>query len=108
MTRSPPGPPTLILNGTEDMTVGYSASKRLYSQIDPPRFLVGVTGAGHSDAIEAATEPLTNLQLVSERAIVAFLNAAFRGDVTELRTTLDALEAEGNPVDSEVGQLGQQ
>jgi predicted dienelactone hydrolase len=95
------GPPTLILHGTVDSTVTFATSQRLYSDIDPPRFFVGITGADHSDAIEAPTEPLTSVQLVSERAIVAFLNAMFRGANTELGNTLAALAAEGNPVESD-------
>jgi predicted dienelactone hydrolase len=95
------GPPTLILHGTADPTVTFATSQRLYSQIDPPRFFVGITGADHSDAIEAQAEPLTSVQLVSERAIVAFLNAMFRGANTELSNTLAALAAEGNPVQSD-------
>jgi dienelactone hydrolase len=97
------GPPTLVLHGTEDRTVTYVSSQLLYSQIDPPKFFVGVTGAGHSDAIEAQTVPLTSTQLVSERAIVAFLNAAFHGASGELDDTLAALAAEGNAVQSDGG-----
>jgi dienelactone hydrolase len=95
------GPPTLILHGTVDSTVTFATSQRLYSEIDPPRFFVGITGADHSDAIEAQTEPLTSIQLASERAIVAFLNAMFRGANTQLSNTLAALAAEGNPVEND-------
>jgi len=90
------GPPTLVMHGTADATVTYASSQLFYSQIDPPRVFVGITGADHSDAIEAETEPLTNLQLVSERAIVGFLNAMFRGASSDLSDTLGALMAEGN------------
>jgi len=95
------GPPTLVLQGTADMTVSYETSVDLYAHIDPPRVFVGITGAGHADAIEAPTFPLTNLQLVSERAIVAFLNAMFRGDNADLTATLAALVAEGNSAESD-------
>lgn len=95
------GPPTLILHGTVDSTVAYATSQRLYSEIDPPRFFVGITGADHSDAIEAPAEPLTSVQLVSARAIVAFLNAMFRGANAQLSNTLAALAAEGNPVEND-------
>ncbi len=95
------GPPTLILHGTADKTVTYASSQLLYSQIAAPKFFVGITGAGHSDAIEATAEPLTSVQSVSERAIVAFLNAQFRGADAALSDTLAALATEGNTVDSD-------
>jgi dienelactone hydrolase len=95
------GPPTLILHGTADPVVTYASSQLLYTKIDPPRFFVGVTGAGHSDAIEAFTEPLTVIQSVSERAIVAFLNAMFRGASADLNSTLTTLAAEGNTTESD-------
>ncbi len=95
------GPPTLILQGTKDGTISYSVTEQLYTQIDPPRRFVGITGADHSDAIEARSLPLTALQSVSERAIVAFLNAMFRGADAALDSTLATLEAEGNAVHSD-------
>ena len=45
--------------------------------------------------------PLTDIQTVSERAIVAFLNAMFRGASAALDSTLATLAAEGNTVEGD-------
>jgi predicted dienelactone hydrolase len=95
------GPPTLVLHGTQDPTIAYATSQQLYSDIDPPKIFVGITGAHHSDAIEAQTEPLTGIQSVSERAIVAFLNALFNAASADLSSTLATLAAEGNSIQNE-------
>jgi len=95
------GPPTLLINGTADMAVAYSATEALYADIDPPKFLLGITGADHTNALNGHTEPLSDLQTVSVRAIVGFLNALFRGRSSAFAQTLTALAAEGNPVTSD-------
>ena len=95
------GPPTLILQGTQDRAIPYLVTEQLYTQIDPPRRFVGIPGADHGDAIVGSTLPLTSLQSVSERAIVAFLNAMFRGAGAELDRTLATLADEGNVVHSD-------
>jgi dienelactone hydrolase len=95
------GPPTLILNGTQDLAVSYTSAQLLYAQIDPPKFFVGITGADHTNAIVGHTTPLPPLQSVSARAIVAFLNAQFRGASSGLSSTLATLGAEGNTVQSD-------
>ena len=92
------GPPTLILQGHRDPIISLGSSQNLYAQFDPPRFLVGIPEADHSDAIEARTEPLTDVQQVTQRSIVTFLNAVFHGAGSEFAHTLDALAAEGNLV----------
>ena len=95
------GPPTLLINGTVDMAVAYSATAALYADIDPPKFFLGITGADHTDAMNGHTEPLSDLQTVSARAIIGFLNALFRGQGAEFAQTLAALAAGGNPVTSD-------
>jgi len=95
------GPPTLLLNGTLDEAVNYATSQAMYALFDPPKVLVLITGADHNNAIEAKSLPLTSLQLVTKRSVVAFLNAMFRGASADLQTTLDTLAAEGNPTQSE-------
>ena len=95
------GPPTLVAHGTVDTTLAYSGSQQLYAQIDPPKVFLGITGAGHADAVFATTLPLTVVQNVAERAIVGFLNAIFRGQHATFADTLAALAAEGNEVHSD-------
>ncbi len=92
------GPPTLVAHGTADTTLQYSGSQVLYEQMNPPKVFLGITGANHADAIYATSLPLTALQTVSERAIVGFLNAIFRGQHAAFDDTLGALAAEGNEV----------
>ena len=100
------GPPTLILHGTADTTVSYTGATRLYSLIAPPRFLVGLDGAGHSDAIESRVEPPIPARDAGQRATIAFLNAVFRGAAAEFDATLAALAAEGNLVQADRGSAG--
>jgi len=95
------GPPTLVAHGTADTTLPYAGSQMLYALIDPPKFFLGIAGADHGDSILATTLPLTALQNVSERAIVGFLNAAFRHENAAFAQTLAALSAEGNSVQSD-------
>jgi predicted dienelactone hydrolase len=97
------GPPTLILHGTADTTVPYATATQLYSLIDPPRFLVGLNGAEHSDALESQAEPPIPARDAAQQATVAFLNAVFRGTAPELNATLAALAAEGNLLQADWG-----
>jgi predicted dienelactone hydrolase len=95
------GPPTLMLHGTADTTVPYMIATQLYGMFDPPRFLVGLTGARHSDALESQVEPPIAARDAGQRATIAFLNAVFRAAPAEFDSTLAALAAEGNLVQAE-------
>lgn len=97
------GPPTLILHGTADTTVAYVTATQLYSLIDPPRFLVGLKGAEHADALESQAAPPIPARDAAQRATVAFLNAVFRGASAELDATLAALAAQGNLLQTDWG-----
>jgi predicted dienelactone hydrolase len=97
------GPPTLILHGTADTTVGFATATQLYNLIAPPRFLVGLKGAEHADALESQVEPPIPARDAGQRATIAFLNAVFRGGAAELDTTLAALAAQGNEVLADPG-----
>jgi predicted dienelactone hydrolase len=97
------GPPTLILQGTADTTVGFATAAQLYSLIAAPRFLVGLNGAEHSDALESQVEPPIPARDAGQRATVAFLNAVFRGRAAEFDVTLAALAAQGNDVQADPG-----
>ena len=97
------GPPTLILHGTADTTVPYVTATQLYSLIAPPRFLVGLKGAEHADALESQVEPPIPARDAGQRATIAFLNAVFRGGAAQLDATLAALAAQGNEVQADAG-----
>src|SRR5262249_674666 len=97
------GPPTLILHGTADTTVVFATATQLYSQIAPPRFLVGLEGAEHADALESQVEPPIAARDAAQRATIAFLNAAFRGGGAGLDGTRAAVAAEGNVVQADRG-----
>jgi predicted dienelactone hydrolase len=97
------GPPTLILHGTADTTVTYATATQLFDLIDAPRFLLGLQGAEHSDALESQAEPPIPARDAAQRATVAFLNAVFRGASAELNATLAGLAAQGNLVQADWG-----
>jgi alpha-beta hydrolase superfamily lysophospholipase len=100
------GPPTLLLQGTADTTVSYSSVVSFYDSIGAPRFLIGLEGAGHSDAVEGPPGPPAPPRAAAQEATIAFLNAVFYGDAAALTTTLDTLNAAGNPVQADPGSLG--
>lgn len=89
------GPPTMILQGTDDPIISYESAYAYFQQIDAPAYFVGIDGATHSDAIEAAQAPLTYLESVSARAIVAFLDQQFGREESNLDATLATLADEG-------------
>jgi alpha-beta hydrolase superfamily lysophospholipase len=95
------GPPTLIIHGTADSAVPYATAPALYAQLEPPRVLVGLDGAGHSEALESQEEPPINARLAAQRATIAFLDSVFSGDTPALHSTLAALAAAGNVVESD-------
>jgi dienelactone hydrolase len=95
------GPPTLIIHGTSDESVGYSSALDLYDRIQPPRFLLGLIGAEHSAALESQTEPPIPARAAAQAATIAFLNAAFRGGSAAWQHTLARLATEGNIVQQE-------
>ncbi len=95
------GPPTLIIQGTADTSVPYSAATTLYQQIQPPRILLGLKGAGHSEALESQVEPPIPARDAAQRGTIAFVNAVFRGAHGELQATLAALATAGNIVQAE-------
>jgi dienelactone hydrolase len=93
--------PTLIIQGTADQSVAYSTAPAYYDHIGPPRFLVGLVGVGHSEAVESQIEPPIPAREAAQRASVAFLNAVFRNASEAFNATLANLAAAGNPVRSE-------
>jgi len=91
-------PPTLLIHGTADRSVDYSVSATFFDQIDPPRYLLGLTGAGHSEALESQEMPPIAARDAAQRATIAFLNGLFRNTPAELHAVLRSLSAAGNSV----------
>lgn len=103
------GPPTLLIHGTADRSVGYGTSTTFYDHIQPPRYFLGLSGAGHSEALESQTVPAIGPQRAAQQASIAFLNALFRGAHTELDETFAMLAAAGNVtwIETEPPTVGQ-
>jgi dienelactone hydrolase len=96
------GPPTVIIQGIADTSVPYATAPALYTQLAPPRVLVGLDGVGHSEAVESQEEPPIAARRAVQQVTVDFLDAVLRGDDRVLQTTLAGLAAEGNIVESEL------
>lgn len=92
------GPPTLLIQGTADHSVDYQVSATFYEQIDPPRYLIGLTGAGHSEALESQLRPPIPARDAAQRATIAFLDGFFRNAPGELGEVLQSLSAAGDIV----------
>ena len=93
--------PTLLIQGTKDPVVTYSTATAYYDRIEPPRFLVGLLGAGHSEAVESQIEPPIPARDAAQRASIAFLNVVFRNAGAAFETTLADLSAAGDIVRSD-------
>lgn len=93
--------PTLIMQGTADQSVDYSTAPAFYAHIGPPRFLIGLTGVGHSEAVESQIEPPIAARDAAQRSSIAFLNAVFRDASAVFDATLADLAATGNQVRSD-------
>jgi hypothetical protein len=79
----------------------FSTAKQLYNLFGPPRFLVGLEGAEHADALESQVEPAIPARADAQRATIAFLDAVFHGADVGLDAVLVSLASEGNVVQSE-------
>lgn len=93
--------PTLIMQGTADQSVDYSTAPAFYALIGPPRFLIGLTGVGHSEAVESQIDPPIPARDAAQRSSIAFLNAVFRHANAAFDAILVSLATAGNQVRSE-------
>jgi predicted dienelactone hydrolase len=98
---SPEGPPTMVMQGTDDMTVPYDTAPALYDLLQPPRVLVGLQGAGHSEALESQVEPAIAVRRAAQTATIAFLTARLRHSDAAFSTALAQLAADGHIVEVE-------
>jgi predicted dienelactone hydrolase len=97
--------PTLLIQGTKDPVVVYSTATAYYDQIEAPRFLVGLAGAGHSEAVESQIEPPIPARDAAQRASIAFLAAVFRNARADLDAVWASLSGDGNAVRAEWAQV---
>ena len=93
------GPPTLIIHGEADPTIPFQSSLDLYAQFQPPKFLMGLAGAGHSEALESQVTPALPARHATEVATIAFLRAQFHSDIDAFETELDELTDAGHLVE---------
>lgn len=89
------GPTTLVLHGQSDDVVPIDGSRRLYASIAPPRYLVELQGAAHSDFIEDPGRDLPYLG-VSAHVVVSFFDAALGRRPRNFRAILKALPELGH------------
>ena len=89
---------TLVLHGTADATVDYAAAPDLLTSLLPPAYLVGIAGAGHSEAFEDQTVPALPQRLAAEKAILSFLDFVRTNDTESFLRELDQLAMDGHPV----------
>jgi predicted dienelactone hydrolase len=92
------GPPTLIIHGTADPTIPFQSSVDLYGDFQAPRFLVGLSGAGHSEALESQLVPAVPARQAAEAATIAFLRAEFYDAIDGFQAALDDLAADGHAI----------
>jgi len=96
--------PTLIIQGTADQSVAYTTAPAYYEHIGPPRFLLGLIGVDHSEALESQVEPPLPAREATQRASITFLDAVFRDASARFRATLSDFAAAGDIVRSDPGE----
>ncbi len=94
------GPPTLIIHGKADPLIPLQSSIDLYEQIDAPKFLVGLTDVGHSEALESQERPPPPARGAAEAATLGFLQHFFLNDPRPLQALLDDLAAGGHLIEA--------
>ncbi len=93
--------PTLVVHGDADPVVAIENGRDLYQLLSPPKFFVGVRGAGHSDLVESQLEPPIPARHATQQAILAFVRWVFFGATAEFAARLAELHDQGHEV---VGQ----
>lgn len=91
--------PVLLIHGQDDPTVPFQSSIDLSGNLTSPKFLIGLTGAGHSDLLESQDEPAPPPRRAAEDATTAFLNAVFHDDMPGFDRLLDELATSGHFVE---------
>jgi predicted dienelactone hydrolase len=94
-------PPTLILHGQADTTIAFQSSIDFYEAIDAPKYLVGLVGVDHSEALESQDLPAPPPRKAAEDTVIAFLDATLLQDARRFDTLLDELVARGHIVEAD-------
>jgi len=95
----PSGPPTLLISGTDDMTVPHAQVRAFYDAILPAKAFLGIVGGHHSDVIENDPEPEAFVA-PTEQSAVAFFDRFLGNTPWPLDSTLATLAAQGEEVAS--------
>jgi predicted dienelactone hydrolase len=101
-THRAEGPPTLVINGSDDPAIMPALSLAFYDSIDAPRIFLLIPGAQHSDLIENVGPPAEFLTPTTELS-TAFLDAYLGGSAAGLDETIDSLRMRGYTVLADEG-----
>lgn len=101
-TPLPSGPPTLLLSGTEDTLAPPELAPDFYDALTPPRTMVILEGADHTDLILSLDGALGPTLETSTDLLVAYFDR-YIGRGTRLVETLRRLDAQGHRVRHEDG-----
>lgn len=91
------GRPTLVMHGSDD-ALPIAVSEQLYADLADPRWFLGITGSGHSDAIESQEEPPIPSRAAAQAAVEALLREVLLDAPGAVDAVLETLADEGNTV----------
>jgi fermentation-respiration switch protein FrsA (DUF1100 family) len=91
---APEGPPTLVMQGLEDLLVPPPFGEALFAQLDEPKWYLGLAGAEHSEAIEGEAQ-VPEMEAALAAVLALFEEVEAPG---ALDPALDQLAAEGHTV----------
>jgi len=79
--------PILVLHGTADKTIPYSAGKKIYDDAKPPKFLVSLIGAPHVSfqQLELSRQKPPKWEDVDVQSVLDFLDGELNHNVAALR-----------------------
>ncbi len=79
--------PILVLHGTADKTIPYSAGKKIYEDAKPPKYLVSLIGAPHVSfqQLELSRQKPPKWESVDVHTVLDFLNGELNHNLAALR-----------------------
>jgi dienelactone hydrolase len=78
--------PLLMIHGDRDERVPYQSSVEVFGLANPPKYLLTLTGEGHTGAYNGGEEPV---EVLVPRASLDFLDAYVKGDAAALDRVVD-------------------